>query len=137
LLRRTATTEFRAFTSRSSPVAEKWEPAAAPPLQDVFAARKRFADDNWPHLLGSCSMMKLVSKFALVAAVAALAMAGSTGESSAKGHMAKGKKAAAACTPGALKTAACGPAGCTMQRCWADGKWYPSLFVCMQPWCPK
>jgi hypothetical protein len=52
--------------------------------------------------------------------------------------MAKGKKkAAAACTPGALKTAACGPAGCTMQRCWADGKWYPSMIACWKPWCPK
>lgn len=78
-------------------------------------------------------MMKMVSKFALVAAVAALAIAGSAGETMAKGK----KKAAAACTPGALKTAACGPAGCTMQRCWADGKWHPSLFVCWQPWCPK
>ena len=80
-------------------------------------------------------MTKLVSKLALAAAVAALAIAGSAGDS-----MAKGKKKgapAAACTPGALKTAACGPAGCTMQRCWADGKWYPSLFVCWQPWCPK
>ncbi len=78
-------------------------------------------------------MIKIVSKFALVAAVAALAIAGSAGESMAKGK----KKASAACTPGALKTAACGPAGCTMNRCWADGKWYPSLFVCWQPWCPK
>jgi hypothetical protein len=24
-----------------------------------------------------------------------------------------------------------------MQRCWADGKWHPSMFACMQPWCPK
>jgi hypothetical protein len=77
-------------------------------------------------------MMKMGSKFALAAAVAALAIVGTAGDS-----MAKGRKAAAACTPGALKTAACGPAGCTMQRCWADGKWYPSLFVCWQPWCPK
>ena len=78
-------------------------------------------------------MTKVVSKIALVAAGAALAIAGAAGDSMAKGK----KKAAAACTMGALKTAACGPAGCTMQRCWADGKWYPSLFVCMQPWCPK
>jgi hypothetical protein len=79
-------------------------------------------------------MMKMVSKVALVAAVAALAIAGSAGDSMAKGK----KKASAACMPGALKTAACGPhGGCAMQRCWGDGKWYPSLFVCWQPWCPK
>jgi hypothetical protein len=82
---------------------------------------------------GEESMKKIVSKFALAAAVAALALAGSAGDS-----VAKGKKAApAACMPGALKTAACGPAGCTMVRCWADGKWHPSLFACWQPWCPK
>jgi hypothetical protein len=80
-------------------------------------------------------MMKIGSKLMLVAAIAALAFAGSTGDSVAKGK----KKAAApaACMPGALKTAACGPAGCTMQRCWADGKWHPSFMVCWQPWCPK
>lgn len=80
-------------------------------------------------------MMKMMSKLALVAAIAALAVAGSAGDSMAKGK--KKAKAAAACTPGALKTAACGPAGCTMLRCWADGKWYPSLIACWKPWCPK
>jgi hypothetical protein len=80
-------------------------------------------------------MKKFVSTAALVAAVAALAIAGSTSDSFARGK-AKGKPAAA-CTPGALKTAQCGPAGCTMQRCWADGKWYPSVFACWTPFCPK
>ncbi len=76
-------------------------------------------------------MKKMVTKLALAAAVAALAVLGSAEHSAAKG------KKMAACMPGALKTAACGPAGCTMQRCWADGKWYPSLMACWQPWCPK
>ena len=79
--------------------------------------------------------MKLFSTLALSAAVAVLAMSGSVSESLA----AKAKpKAAAACKPaGSLKTAACGPSGCTMQRCWADGQWRQSLVVCLKPWCPK
>ena len=77
-------------------------------------------------------MKKMVTKLALAAAVAALAIAGS-----AEHSVAKGKKGAGPCMPGALKTAVCGPAGCSMQRCWADGKWYPSLVACWQPWCPK
>lgn len=71
-------------------------------------------------------MTKMVPKFALAAMIAALAIAGSAGDSAAKG------KKAAACMPGALKTAVCGPTGC-----WADGKWYPSMIACVQPWCPK
>lgn len=78
-------------------------------------------------------MNKMMSKFALAAAIAALAIVGSAGDSMARGK----SKAKAACAPGTLKTAVCGPAGCTMQRCWADGKWYPSLVACWKPWCPK
>lgn len=78
-------------------------------------------------------MMKLTSKFALVAAVAALAIAGSATDS-----MARGKKATAACAPvWSLKTNACANGMCSMLRCQPDGKWYPSLAMCWQPWCPK
>jgi len=83
--------------------------------------------------------MKLFSTLALSAAVAVLAMSGSVSESLAAKAKAKPKAAAAAaCKPaGSLKTAACGPSGCTMQRCWADGQWRQSLVVCLKPWCPK
>ena len=79
-------------------------------------------------------MMKLVSKIALVAAVATLAIAGSSSDT-----FARGKKAApAACAPAwALKTNACANGVCSMLRCWPDGKWNPSVAWCWQPWCPK
>jgi hypothetical protein len=79
-------------------------------------------------------MIKLTSKIALVAAVAALAIAGSSSDSMARGH----KKMAAACAPvWALKTNACANGVCSMLRCQPNGKWYPSLAMCWQPWCPK
>lgn len=80
-------------------------------------------------------MSKIASKFALVAAVAALVIAGTSSDSMARGHK---KKAAPACAPAwALKTNACANGACSMLRCWPDGKWYPSVAWCWQPWCPK
>lgn len=79
-------------------------------------------------------MTKLTSKIALAAAVAALAIVGSASDSMAKGK----RKAAPACAPvWALKTNACANGVCSMLRCQPDGKWYPSLAMCWQPWCPK
>jgi len=78
-------------------------------------------------------MIKLTSKIALVAAIAALAITGSTSDS-----MARGKKMAAACAPvWSVKTNTCANGVCSMLRCQPDGKWYPSLAMCWQPWCPK
>jgi hypothetical protein len=84
---------------------------------------------------GAKIMTKLTSKIALAAAVAALAIVGSASDSMAKG---KRKAAPAACAPvWALKTNACANGVCSMLRCQPDGKWYPSLAMCWQPWCPK
>ncbi len=79
-------------------------------------------------------MMKVITKFALVAAVAALAMAGTATES-----LAAKKKAAApaACGAWTYRTASCTGNACSMQRCGLDGKWYPSLAWCWKPACPK
>jgi hypothetical protein len=79
-------------------------------------------------------MLKTISKFVLVAAVAAFAMSFSTPTYAAK------KKAAApaTCVAWQYKTAQCNNLGwCSMQRCGLDGKWYPSLMACWQPACPK
>ena len=80
-------------------------------------------------------MMKMVSKIALVAVVAGVAMAGSSAET-----MARGKKAAApapaACSPWTYKVAACTGNACSMQRCGWTGTWYPSIAWCWKPWCP-
>lgn len=80
-------------------------------------------------------MIKIVSKSVMVAAVASLALAGTTTDSLA----AKKKKAAApaACKAWSYKTANCTGAVCGMSRCGLDGKWYPSLLLCWQPACPK
>jgi predicted RNA-binding Zn ribbon-like protein len=81
-------------------------------------------------------MLKTISKFVLVAAVAAMAVSFSTPSYAAK----KKKMAAAptACTAWQYKTAQCNNLGwCSMQRCGLDGKWYPSLMACWQPSCPK
>lgn len=81
-------------------------------------------------------MLKTISKFVLVAAVAATAVSFST-----PSYAAKKKKVAAApatCTAWQYKTAQCNNLGwCSMQRCGLDGKWYPSLMACWQPSCPK
>jgi hypothetical protein len=80
-------------------------------------------------------MMKLVSKVALVAAIATLAIAGSSSDTLARGHK---KMKPAACAPvWALKTNVCTNGVCSMLRCWSDGKWNPSMAMCWQPWCPK
>lgn len=80
-------------------------------------------------------MMKLTSKILLAAAVAAFAFAGSASDTFAKGHK---KKAAPACAPvWSVKTHTCTNGTCSMLRCQPDGKWYPSMFMCVQPWCPK
>jgi hypothetical protein len=81
-------------------------------------------------------MLKTISKFVLVAAVAAVAVSFSTPSYAAK----KKKMAAApaACTAWQYKTTQCNNLGwCSMQRCGLDGKWYPSLMACWQPSCPK
>jgi predicted RNA-binding Zn ribbon-like protein len=81
-------------------------------------------------------MLNTISKFALIAAVAALAVSFST-----PSFAAKKKKMAAApatCTAWQYKSAQCNNLGwCSMQRCGLDGKWYPSLMTCWQPACPK
>jgi hypothetical protein len=80
-------------------------------------------------------MKKLISKLALIAAVAALAIASSASDSMARGHK---KMAAPACAPAwSVKTNACANGICSMLRCQPDGKWYPSVVMCWQPWCPK
>ncbi|NWG25228.1 MAG: hypothetical protein HXY30_12600 [Pseudorhodoplanes sp.] len=80
-------------------------------------------------------MIKTLSKFALLAAVASLAVAGSMTTADAK----KAKKAAApaACTMPGYKTVACkgDPSLCATQRCGMDGKWYPAI-PCIEPFCP-
>jgi hypothetical protein len=74
-----------------------------------------------------------ISKIALFAAVAALAVVGTSSQS-----MARGKKPAPACAPiWSVKTNTCTNGVCTMLRCQPDGKWYPSMVMCWQPWCPK
>jgi len=81
-------------------------------------------------------MMKFISRGALVAAVATLAMAGSSSDTFARGHKKMAKPVA--CAPAwALKTNACANGLCSMQRCWPDGKWQASMAMCWQPWCPK
>jgi hypothetical protein len=81
-------------------------------------------------------MLKTISKFVLVAAVAAIAMSFST-----PSFAAKKKKMAAApatCVAWQYQTAQCNNLGwCSMRRCGLDGKWYPSLMACWQPACPK
>ena len=78
-------------------------------------------------------MLKTISKFVLVAAVAATAVSFSTPSFAAK------KKAAAPATCVAPKytTAACNNGLCTMTWCGLDGKQYPSLMMCWEPFCPK
>lgn len=78
-------------------------------------------------------MMKLISKGVLVAAVASLALAGSTTMSLA----AKKKAAAAApaaCTPATWSASNCANGVCQASWCGADGKWYPGGW-CWEPFC--
>jgi len=83
-------------------------------------------------------MIKLLSKCVLVAAVVSFALAGTTTLS----HAAKKKAAAkpapvATCMAPKYTTASCASGLCKMQWCGLDGKWYPSLMVCAEPFCPK
>jgi hypothetical protein len=81
-------------------------------------------------------MMKILSKCALVAAVASLALAGSMATADAAKK--KGKAKADKCAAWTYKTATCTGAVCSMNRCgWEGNKWYPSLVLCVQPFCPK
>jgi hypothetical protein len=82
---------------------------------------------------GEHSMIKTLSKFALLAAVASLAFAGSMTVADAK----KAKKAAApaACTVATYKTVSCKGDLCATQRCGIDGKWYPAI-PCVEAFCP-
>ena len=79
-------------------------------------------------------MLKTISKFVLVAAVAATAVSFSTPSFAAK----KKKKAAAPATCVAPKYTAttCANGLCNMAWCGLDGKWYPSLMMCWEPFCP-
>ncbi|MES1155448.1 MAG: hypothetical protein ABUL48_03360 [Pseudorhodoplanes sp.] len=76
-------------------------------------------------------MLKTISKVVLVAAIAATAVSFSTPSFAAK------KKAAASCVAPKYTTGACTGTVCKMSWCGLDGKWYPSLMVCVQPFCPK
>lgn len=83
-------------------------------------------------------MIKLLSKCVLVAAVASFALAGTTTLSHAAKKKAKAAPVAAAtCAAPKYTTAACAGGICRMQWCGLDGKWYPSLLVCAEPFCPK
>ncbi|MDT3683638.1 MAG: hypothetical protein RO009_01160 [Pseudorhodoplanes sp.] len=83
-------------------------------------------------------MIKLLSKCVLVAAVASFALAGTTTLSHAAKKKAKAAPVAAAtCVAPKYTTAACAGGVCRMQWCGLDGKWYPSLLVCAEPFCPK
>ena len=82
-------------------------------------------------------MMKLFTTLAVVAAVAGLAMAGSTGDS-----FARGAKAKSYCMAGTWRVtkSTCGKWGCHYQKCaWtgATTAWMPSPAFCVSPWCPK
>jgi hypothetical protein len=79
-------------------------------------------------------IMKSISKILLVCAVAvsAIALSGASAEAAKK----KGKSAA--CTPGALCTAACVGAQCKLNVCGGDGKLYQAMITpfCWTPGCP-
>lgn len=81
-------------------------------------------------------MIKLLSKCVLVAAVGSFALAGTTTLSHAAKKKAKPAPVASCVAP---KYTAVGCAGgvCKMQWCGVDGKWYPSLMMCWEPFCPK
>ncbi len=82
-------------------------------------------------------MIKLLSKCVLVAAVASFALAGTTTLSQAAKKKAKAAPVAATCMAPKYTTASCANGLCRMQWCGLDGKWYPSLMVCAEPFCPK
>lgn len=78
-------------------------------------------------------MLKTISKFVLVAALAAIAVSFATPSFAAK----KMAAASASCVALSYSKAACANNWCRMNRCGLDGKWRPSLLTCWQPACPK
>jgi hypothetical protein len=83
-------------------------------------------------------MLRIFTKLALAGAIVGLAMAGTSGDSLAKGA----KKAPASCVPGMARVtkSTCAKWGCHYQRCWWNGSkgvWYPSTAYCVTPYCPK
>jgi hypothetical protein len=78
-------------------------------------------------------MMKTASKIVLAVAIAATAASFSTPSFAAK----KKAAAAAACVAPKYSVAKCSNNVCTMTWCGLDGKQYPSLLWCVQPFCPK
>lgn len=81
--------------------------------------------------------MKAIAKFVLVAAVASMALSVSTPSFAAKKKAAKPAAASAACLPGTYTKTTCNNGVCQMAWCGIDGKRYPSLFWCWEPFCPK
>ncbi len=82
-------------------------------------------------------MLKVITKLALAGAVVGLAMAGTSGDT-----FARGEKKPASFVPGSVRVtkATCGKWGCHYQRCWWDGAkgtWYSSMAFCLPPYCPK
>jgi hypothetical protein len=82
-------------------------------------------------------MIKLISKCVLVAAVASFALAGATTMSHAAKKKAAKPAPVASCVAPKYAKAACANGLCRMQWCGVDGKWYPSLMACWEPFCPK
>ena len=79
-------------------------------------------------------MLKTISKFVLVAAVAATAVSFSTPSYAAKKKRRQRRQPA---SRGNTPRLQCNGTVCHMNRCGLDGKWYPSLLICWQPACPK
>jgi hypothetical protein len=82
-------------------------------------------------------MTKLFTKLALAAALAAVAMAGSTGDTFARGYKAKPY-----CALGSWRVtkSTCGSWGCHFQKCVYTGApttWMITPAFCVHPWCPK
>jgi uncharacterized low-complexity protein len=79
--------------------------------------------------------MKFHSKCVLAAAVAGLALAGTTTMSLAKKHTkAKGKPVA--CPAFTWTATNCANGWCGVAWCGGDGKWYATPGVCWEPFCP-
>ena len=78
-------------------------------------------------------MLKTISKFVLVAAVAATAVSFSTPSYAAEEESGAARRLRCV----AYTKSECHGTVCHMNRCGLDGKWYPSLLMCWQPACPK
>jgi hypothetical protein len=81
-------------------------------------------------------MTKLTAKFLVAGAAAALAIAMSVAPTEAAKKRAKMSRG---CAVGALCSTNCGAAGCFMNYCGNDGKWYPAILtpVCVGSLCPQ